>query len=304
MDQQWQPYSDMGGKRQSRYSHSTPQQQLREFDDGGGIRQQQAAFTHGSYQTPTIPSYSQSMMTSPAGTPHSKVYTGDGDRDIAMEDADPYNTMKYPSRPNHHRGGSTQYLSQEDSVAARRYSPMKPFSSASYYPNSPQHSAHGSFSTHTQSVSARQSPTRQNSHPTIYQNSYSTPSKSVYLWQVPFARVLIIYIDTASSRRLPPHLPPIQPGDPGLEPYYPNSATAQLNAVFGREARSPGYLQPPRQGGLPGMPRGPVPRFKKLDAIHNLQPRINPQPAFRRANPEGGFISVSFHLLYLVTADL
>ena len=39
------------------------------------------------------------------------------------------------------------------------------------------------------------------------------------------------------------------------------------------------------------MPRGPVPRFTKLNSVQELQPRINPQPAYRRANPEGGFIS-------------
>ena len=295
MDQQWQPYSDLSGKRHSRYSHSTPQQQLRDFDDRAGLHQPQVGFNHGAYQTPTIPSYPQSMVTSPTGTPHAKAYSGDGD--IAMEDVDPYNRMKYPSRPNHNRVSSTQYLTQEDSVAARRYSPMKPFSSGPHYPTSPQHSAHGSLSTHSQSVSARQSPTRQNSHPTLYQNSYSTTSKSTRSQRVAYVPVLIVDTATASSRRLPPHLPPIQPGDPGLESYYPSSATAQLNAVFGREARSPGYLQPLRQGELPGMPRGPVPRFKKLDAGHILQPRINSQPAFRRANPEGGFISVSSHLL-------
>jgi len=37
---------------------------------------------------------------------------------------------------------------------------------------------------------------------------------------------------------------------------------------------------------------GPVPKFLKVKSAQDLQPRINSQPLFRRANPEGGFISV------------
>lgn len=99
--------------------------------------------------------------------------------------------------------------------------------------------------------------------------------------------------DLAATARQPPlHLPPIQPGDSSYDQYYPNSATAHLNAVFGREAKSPRNTRPLHTTGTADMPRGPVPKFKALDATHDLQPRINPQPAYRRANPEGGFISV------------
>ncbi len=96
----------------------------------------------------------------------------------------------------------------------------------------------------------------------------------------------------AALRQQPPHLPPIQPNDGSSDQYYPQSATAQLNAVFGREARSPRLLQPQQQQPLQGSSRGLVPRFRKLKNVQNLEPRINSQPAFRRANPEGGFISV------------
>jgi dual specificity protein kinase YAK1 len=40
--------------------------------------------------------------------------------------------------------------------------------------------------------------------------------------------------------------------------------------------------------------RGPVPEFKQLSSPADLQPKVNSQPPFRRANPEGGFISVCF----------
>jgi len=44
-------------------------------------------------------------------------------------------------------------------------------------------------------------------------------------------------------------------------------------------------------------PRGPVPRFKRVVTTKELEARINPQPAFRRADPEGGFISVRMILI-------
>jgi dual specificity protein kinase YAK1 len=39
------------------------------------------------------------------------------------------------------------------------------------------------------------------------------------------------------------------------------------------------------------QPREGVPRFTRLKNMNDLTPQINTQPAFRRANPEGGFIS-------------
>jgi len=84
-------------------------------------------------------------------------YTGDGD--IAMEDADPYNRMKYPSRPAHARNPSASLLSGEDSSAARRYSPMNTstLTPSSPYAATPQTSSYGAYSP---SGSARQSPSR------------------------------------------------------------------------------------------------------------------------------------------------
>ena len=91
------------------------------------------------------------------------------------------------------------------------------------------------------------------------------------------------------SRQPPLNLPPIQPGNPSPEQYpYPASATAHLNAVFGRETKSPRQMRPLQNA---STDRGPIPRFRKLESVQDLQPRVNPQPAFRRANPEGGFIS-------------
>jgi dual specificity protein kinase YAK1 len=74
--------------------------------------------------------------------------------------------------------------------------------------------------------------------------------------------------------------------------FYPQSATAQLNAVYNREARSP--RAPSHSNASQSQPgRGPVPKFEKCTSTADLRPQINTQPPFRRANPEGGFISVS-----------
>jgi len=73
-------------------------------------------------------------------------------------------------------------------------------------------------------------------------------------------------------------------------PYYPpRSATQQLNAMFGREATSPVAGQPQAAP----VTRLQVPRFVKCAKVSDLRPQLNAQPLFRRADPEGGFISVS-----------
>jgi dual specificity protein kinase YAK1 len=55
----------------------------------------------------------------------------------------------------------------------------------------------------------------------------------------------------------------------------PQTVTRPQNTSFGR---------------TPGA--GSVPKFQKIKSVQELQHRINAQPPFRRANPEGGFISV------------
>lgn len=121
---------------------------------------------------------------------------------------------------------------------------------------------------------------------------------ALWQWALKTCNSANIFLSSASSRQPPLHPPPIQPVAASPDQYYPNSATAHLNAVFGREARSPRQTRPRQQNdGSADMPRGPVPKFVKLGSAQELQPRINPQPAFRRANPEGGFISVSLLLI-------
>lgn len=189
MEQQWQGYSDMPSARQSRYSstvHTTPQQQAREFNGATTQQQQQqqqqhqppAGFSYEAYQGPPSASHTHSLTTSPAATPHAREYNGDGD--IPMEDADPYNRLKYSSRPNHQHRMSGQYLAHEESSAGRRYSPMHTLSPSSPYAASPQQASHSTYggSYTPQTFPTRQSPTRPNPYSSQSQSYYNSPSKS------------------------------------------------------------------------------------------------------------------------------
>lgn len=154
---------------QHRYGSGMPAQAQAQHS-----RNSSQPFSYDPYQTPTIPSNSQARTTSSSGTPQNQEYvTGDGD--IAMEDADPYNKTKYPTRPNHSQRPSAQFTSQEESAAARRYSPMNTL------PPSSPYSGAGVYS--PQSSSARQSPTRSNPYTTPSQQYYTTIGK--YCFKLP-----------------------------------------------------------------------------------------------------------------------
>lgn len=174
MDQNWQPYTDVATtSRHGRYPQSTGQQPA----NGSAQHQPQSGYSYEAYQTNSVPSQPQSMAVSPIGTPRTRAYSGDGD--VAMEDADPYNRMKYPSRPTHSQRPSAQYLGQEDSSAARRYSPMKALSPSSPYAPSSQQSSQSPYGHYpSQTTSARQSPTRSNHYSTPSQSYYSAPCES------------------------------------------------------------------------------------------------------------------------------
>ena len=218
-----------------------------------GTAQPPAGFTYEQYQG-SMGAHSQSMTASPTATPQMR----DGNGDVAMQDAqDPYASMKYPMRPHHQQNLSTgrvplHHSPQEPSAAAQRYSPMETLSPSSPYGAAPPQGQY-------QSGPQRQSPTRP--------GNYSSPN-SYY-----------------ANRQ---QLPPITPFASNNES-YPSSATAQLNAVFGNDPKSPRRPVPSAQG---PAGRGPVPEFSKVRSMSDLQPKVNAQPAFRRANPEGGFISV------------
>ncbi|KAI9700769.1 MAG: dual specificity protein kinase yak1 [Candelina mexicana] len=276
MEQQWQPYSDTPSNRQARF-HSNPQTTPQQSRQPAQQHQPPAGFSYEPYQTPTAASVPQSMATSPSGTLQTRGGPDyNGDVDVLMEDADPFSRTKISSRSNHrhHLSASAsrvgvQYAPHEESSAARRYSPMNTLPPSSPYASSPQQSHSTSYNSYLPSVqSQRQSPTRP--------NPYVSPSQTYY--------------PSSASRQHPQQLPALQPPESSTDQYHPQSATAQLNALFGREAKSPRHPQQQQQIQY-GSSRGPVPKFTKVISVQELEPSINAQPPFRRANPEGGFIS-------------
>lgn len=268
---QWQQYSQPAGalRRQNNSNQPAQNPQAREYSSTSA---QPNFGSFEQYQSGARPaSQGQSLVSSPTQTPQVR----DGNGDVAMQDAgDAHNGLKYPMRPLHQQHLSASGRAglhgsvQEQSSAAQRYSPMEAVSGASAYQAPPQASQN--------QYSSRQSPTRP--------GSYSS-SNSYY-----------------ASRPAAQPLPPITPYSSTNNQDYPQSATTQINQLFGNDPKPP--RRPLPQAAAPSG-RGPVPHFTKVRSVADLQPKINAQPAFRRANPEGGFISVglSDELFYLDCAD-
>lgn len=197
----------------------------------------------------------------------------DVEGDLPMDDADPFNQQKYadisrdyPLRPNHRSRPTSQYMPQEESAAARRYSPMTHSPSLAASPQNIPPTSYSSYAPASQT--SRGSPSRP--------SQYSSPQHSYYASPPP----------GRGQTQLPPIQTPISPDGGG---YYnpPRSATQQLNAVFGRDVASPNPNVLPHSP----LPITQVPKFTRCTDVSQLRPQLNPQPPFRRANPEGGFIS-------------
>ncbi|CCF42106.1 hypothetical protein CH063_02754 [Colletotrichum higginsianum] len=257
MDSQWQQgYADSAGSAR-RYNGSGAQVPRGDYNGQPGPQGQQppAGFKYDQYQSPGgMSSHAASAATSPMSTPQMR----DNNGDVPMHDAqDSYTGMKYPMRPHHqsHLSGSrssTLYSPQEPSAAAQRYSPMEALSPTSPY--APK-SAQGQFAS---PPGQRQSPTRQ----------------SEYMPQSPHY----------GGRQQPPQLPPIAPYGAAHDG-YPSAVVANIDGAFAGDPKSPRRPIPQP------MPRGPAPEFRQCRAPTDLRPKVNAQPPFRRANPEGGFIS-------------
>ena len=92
------------------------------------------------------------------------------------------------------------------------------------------------------------------------------------------------------SRQPAPQLLRLQSSGIEVNHHQSPSSSSQPNSGFGQGMRSP---RPPQLPSHEQPRREPVPRFTVLHGDNDLDPKINSQPPFRRANPEGGFISVS-----------
>jgi dual specificity protein kinase YAK1 len=115
------------------------------------------------------------MVLASPGVNQGREYNGDGDGDVPMEDADPYNKPKYAQRANHQQRNSQHFIEQEKSAAAIRYSPMNLSPTSPYGATAQQpQSSYTSF-TPQSAQSSRQSPTRTNPYMSPPQSYYSPP---------------------------------------------------------------------------------------------------------------------------------
>ncbi|KAL6414849.1 hypothetical protein AUP68_01385 [Ilyonectria robusta] len=265
MDPQWQSYPDAASPGASRrhngsgqmprdYAGQPPPPAGYKYDQfHGGVPVQAGAAPPSAAvnNNPAVSSIASSIAPS---------HMRDGNGDVAMHDAhDAHAGIKYPMRPHHqsHLSGGRPvnlHSPQEPSAAAQRYSPMETLSPTSPYASKP--GPVGQLASPTQ----RQSPTRQPDY-----------SQSPYY----------------GGRQQGQQLPPITPyASTNSQDGYPSSAVAHLDGAFNLDPKSPRRPVPTM-----AVTRGPVPEFKKLRAPTDLRPKVNAQPPFRRANPEGGFIS-------------
>jgi dual specificity protein kinase YAK1 len=178
MDQHWQsPFSNtVNHPTRSGGGGSIQVAPLQVGRDTGGQAQQHhisPSYDYDSYQSASAASNGLSMASTPSATSHSNDYNGE--TDVPMEDADPYNRSKYPSRPVHQRGSSSQYLTRQESSAAQRYSPMDLLSPSGYASSPKSQSQNSSFQ--YQSSASRQSPTRQNNFSNSSQHYQDSPSR-------------------------------------------------------------------------------------------------------------------------------
>lgn len=204
--------------------------------------------------------------------------------DIAMHDAhDAHAGIKYPMRPHHQ-----SHLSGTRSSGL--YSPQDQQQQPQPQQHPPQLQHHHSQSQGQPSSAAqRYSPMDTLSPTSPYTSSkpqftsspsQQTPPNAGDYSQSPY------YVSRSSQG--PPQLPPIASYTTILDG-YPSSAVAALDGAFS-DSKAPRRQNPPAMR--------TVPEFKKIKSPSELQPKTTRQPRFRRANPEGGFISVSVFPLF------
>lgn len=194
----------------------------------------------------------QSPAASSATSPMSASQMRDGNGDIPMHDA-------------------------QDPYASMKY-PMRPHHQSQLSSGRPAHlhsSQEPSAAAQRYSPMEALSPTSPYAPKSGSQSQYASPQQR----QSPTRQDY-----TPSSSYFPnrqqqqaPQLPPISPYGAGREPFSPINMDGSFSEV----------KSPPRRQVVPT-----VPEFTKLRSVNDLQPKVNAQPAFRRANPEGGFISV------------
>ncbi|KAJ6786564.1 hypothetical protein PWT90_07322 [Aphanocladium album] len=216
-----------------------------------------AAYAYDQYHPAAVPGVAAAPAVhhgNPAVSPMAAGQPRDGNGDVPMRDAiDSHAGIKYAMRPHHqpHMSGGR---------AAALHSPHdQPSSAAQRYspmetlsPTSPYGAA--KQSQFAGPPSQTQSPAGASEYP-----------------QSPYY----------AGRPQNAQLPPMSPYGPSGTDGYPSATVAHLDGTFNSKS--------PQRAAAPTVKR--VPEFRKLRAVSDLQPKNNRQPPFRRANPEGGFIS-------------
>ncbi|CAG9944561.1 unnamed protein product [Clonostachys rosea f. rosea IK726] len=264
MDPQWQSYSD-SASAPSRHNGNAQHQQIpRDHAPSQQRQNPPSAGPASSYKYDQQPYHggapigALSAAAGSAPSPITSSHLSDGNGDIPMHDAhDAHAGIKYPMRPHHQShpsAGRSSNLqsSHEPSAAAQRYSPMDTLSPSSPYTSKPPQ--------YNNPPAQRQSPSKQADY-----------SQSPYY----------------GGRQQGQHLPPITPYASASQS-YPSSAASNPEALFGADPKSPRR----QMSAAPApAPRVAVPEFRKVRGPSDLRPKTSNQPPFRRANPEGGFIS-------------
>ncbi|CAK7568416.1 MAG: dual specificity protein kinase yak1 [Sporothrix epigloea] len=322
---QWPTYPESSGSGSRRYNNgsSSSSQIGREYN--GGVQPQQQQVPQLSQQYPGAGVINtQNLPGSPmvTGPPTPAHPVRDNNSDTLMHDAaaaaaagshhDTYAGVKYPMRPHHQHSLSSNgtlgagrsaglQSPHEPSQAAQRYSPMEALSPTSpytpYVPKSAQTSSSAAQYTpagqqqQQQQHSLRQSPAR-------LPDGY-VPQSSPYQSQSPYHIGSRQPSQGQPQQQQPP--PILNLLSPGSDIYSPASGgLSPMDTLYG-DHKSPRRPQLPvtslgnnssgsnNPGGKPTP--NPVPEFKSLQNHGELRPVVNSQPPFRRANPEGGFIS-------------
>lgn len=297
----WSNYAtDPASNRQSRYNALPPNsdpspQHPREYAS------QQVPQPQGHTQQGYQAYHGQAGTATAAGSTNPRPENPNEYMDIQMQDADSYGRGKFQQQQQPRQPFLNDELTSPQQT--QRYSPMPQqgqytTSASSQSTNLPPiypHSQH------------RQSPSRPNytnaSQSYYNQNASSSSPRTGALPPIQNYQ----QHSMQHSGPLPDTSPPILTARRNLDPdagqdssgggsgggggggrYFPQSAATASQTALMFETSPP----------QPSPPRDPAPRLQRVTNMSDLQPRINTQPAHRRANPEGGFISVRTRPLF------
>jgi dual specificity protein kinase YAK1 len=285
----WSYTSDAAANRQSRYASNalppnsaTSPQHPREYASQPPSQQQnQNHAAQQGYQT----YHGQAGTAAVVGSTNPRLENSNNEyMDVQMQDADSYGRGKFQQQPQ--QQARQPFLSDDPSSQTQRYSPMpQQYTAAgSSQPTNlppmnayPQHRQSPSRSTYTNATQSYYSqnaaansprtgalPPIQNYQSSMQQHSGPPPAIISSILSDPGTKIESVGTDPNGGRYF------AQP-----------STSSQASHMY--EPNTPAHPTPPRD---------PPPRLQRVTGLGDLQPRINAQPAHRRANPEGGFISV------------